>query len=709
MRRSYLSIKKIWPSRYSFIFSFLMGLSIAAAVYLGLLQRHFFSWRYLFYALFLAVLGFFLTGWINHKYLIPRFRIFPKKIKFFILAISFLLSAVLLINCKIQPFYYVLPDSDLEISFQIPELSAEEEGVRLLWVKTGQGFIHYTNMEIEGEWERYFGNTKFKPGQKIRLTWTGKAGHDAEIAFRQTMFDQTIQITWNGVSRNVNLNDPQEPVIYARQKLKVPVFFDFPFILTFLFSVMYGLFSVIVLLGSSKLKKAKEAKSWSWLMYMLPALIAWLLTLLVFWPGIMSNDSLAQWGQGATGEYNDWQSAFHALLMAGLMRIWYSPAIVSICQISFFALAVAWGLKAFEDYGVHQTVLWGISFLFAVFPPNVIFSATLWKDVPYAIAFLWLTAILVRVILSGGKWAQKPLNWLSIGISAFLISIFRQNGVGIALVTLIFLPFFYRRYWKQLTASLVFAAALFILVKGPVYTAAGVDRSSSGQSNLIYLHHIAAHLEAGTGISQPDRQYLDGFMPLHDWEYWCCYVGTISYDGEFDRTGYLASTTRNRNLAISLFLKKPFVDISHATCAGELAWKFENNQCYMKSTHGINRWSKGRVDWIGRNEYDIKDDSLIPEFVDAYISSMRGFGFFDDFLVFYLRPAFWLYLSILSVGIAVIRKNRLDLLLSLLPVLSQTLILILVSFAPAYRYYYGTCLAGIYLLGMIFLPSELSK
>jgi hypothetical protein len=30
--------------------------------------------------------------------------------------------------------------------------------------------------------------------------------------------------------------------------------------------------------------------------------------------------------------------------------------------------------------------------------------------------------------------------------------------------------------------------------------------------------------------------------------------------------------------------------------------------------------------------------------------------------------------------------------------------LILVSFAPAFRYYYGTILAGVFLLGLIFIP-----
>jgi hypothetical protein len=69
-----------------------------------------------------------------------------------------------------------------------------------------------------------------------------------------------------------------------------------------------------------------------------------------------------------------------------------------------------------------------------------------------------------------------------------------------------------------------------------------------------------------------------------------------------------------------------------------------------------------------------------------------------------MRPAFWLYLGIFGVVAAVIRRKEFTLLSSLIPVLSQTLILFLVSFAPAYRYHYGTILAGILLMGLLFLP-----
>jgi hypothetical protein len=702
--RSFL--KKIFASTKDVTVSLLLGLSIAVSIYLGLLQRHFFSYRYLFFAFLILICGTVLIAWINQRFIFPTFEKYSKPIKHFIIIISIIISIVLLFNVKDQPLYYILPDSELEIRFSVPDLPDENNGVHLLWIETGQGYVHYSRMNIEGQWERVGDHLLFHEGSDAYITWSGKVGQVAEVVFRHTDFDQPLEIIWNGVSQSVNLNQSRVPNIYIQTPIDVPVIDFSPFIFSFLISVGYGLFAFFTIFGNQHIFIQKRRSPFGWILFMLPMLVAWGFSLLIFWPGIMSTDAMTQWEMGVTGQYNDWQSGFHALILAGLMRIWYEPAFITIIQIFLFALASAWGLKILEDHGVNRGYLWGISLLFAVLPVNMLLSITLWKDIAYAIAFLWLSGIVLKIALSHGDWLKKPGNWIVLVLAAFLVSIFRQNGAAVSLLTLLALPFIYRYYWKPLTASLVITIFLFFLTKGPLYTGINLDRENTGQTNLIYLHHIAAHLDAGTEIDQTERDYLNSFQPLEDWDYWCCYVRTISYNKKFNRSDFLANTTQNRKLAIDLFLKDPWVDISHATCAAELTWKFENNQCYMKSSHGINTWRLGNVDWIVRNDLGLEDDSKLPQLVDPAVQFLRRFGFMDDKLVFYLRPAFWLYIGVLGVSVAVIRRKDLTLLSSLIPILSQTLILFLVSFAPAYRYHFGTVLAGILLMGLVFLPPD---
>jgi hypothetical protein len=700
--------QKLAIKRKYFFINFLFSVSLGLLIYIRFFQRHFFSWTYLAYAVLIAAAGFFLVGWLNRRFFRSFFTDTPKLIRNFVLLFSVVMSLLLLLNTEIQPLYYVLPDSNLEIRFTIPELDEGEENVRLLWIKTGQGYVHYTRMAINGAWERVQSNIIFEPGQEVTITWQGKAGPKAEIAFRQTDFDQPVEVTWNGVSKTYDLNSPREPNIYIQNRFDVPVIDLLPFTLAFLVAVCFGIFTALVLLAAWDPGKRRipSKNRWGWLLYMLPMLLVWGFTLAVFWPGIMSSDSLSQWAMGVTGQYNDWQSGFHAILLAALMRVWYSPAFIAILQIICFALVATWGLKTLGENGVPRIVLWVISLLFAWLPANGIFSITLWKDIPYAIAFLWLTVMIIRIVLARGDAGHRGVHWVWLGIAAFLVAILRHNGAAVAAVTLIVLLVVYRRSWKHYLGAILVAALLYLGVTGPLYSSVNLDRASSGQSNLIYLHHISAHLAAGTPLKPEESAYLDGLLPLEDWTYWCYYVGELSYDTQFERAYFLSNTPQNRAVALSLFARDPLVDVRHALCAGELAWKFENNINYMKSTHGISRWRVGEVITIGDNSFGLSGNSKLPGLVDGYIRYLRTFGFFDDILVFWLRPAFWLYIAAFCAAAVVARRGDTHFLLAVLPVFCQAGVLLLVSFAPAFRYHYGTVLAGLFMLGLIFVPER---
>lgn len=705
------NVRRFFSNPYQRVFAGLVGISTGSVIYLGLLQRHFFSWRYLAYGICISLVFIFLSAWLNQRFLFPRIRSLPKKIRVFVLIFSVLFAGILLLNTEIQPLYYILPDMTLEIDFSIAELGPSEEGVRLLWVETGQGFVHYSKMNIDGDWERSFGNTIFSPDQKVSITWQGKVGSKSEIAFQSTTFDQEVNVTWNGKESTYPLNNPDSPNVYIQDHFEIPLIYKLPFIIAFLISISYGLVLLLLMLANWHpiARKSQIPKSrFSWLLFMIPMLVVWIFSLLVFWPGIISNDSIFQWQQGVSGELDDWQSAFHALLLAGLMRIWYSPAVVSILQIVLFALAVAWGLKVLADYGAPRPLLWIMSFLFACFPPNWILSITIWKDVPYAIAFLWLTILLIKIVLSEGDWINKPYHWMVLATAVFFVSILRKNGIVSAFISVLTLVLVYRRYWKKFFTATLIALLLFLGVGGPLYDLLNVSRTDSGQTNLIYLHHIAAHISEGTPLRDEESAYLNQLLPLSDWFYWCCYVGTVSYDGAFARNEFLTNTELNRQIAFNLFTRAPWVDFTHAACSGELSWRFANNQCYMKSTHGFNSWVPGQVDWVVENEVGLNDQSLIPGVVDQYVLLLRRFGFLDDELAFYLRPAFWLYIALLCIAVLTIRRKDFYIWISGLPLITQSAVLLLVSFAPAYRYHYGTCLAGIFLLGLLLLPNKVN-
>jgi hypothetical protein len=683
MRRFPQFIRTLFSSPKFTISSFLMGLCAGVSIYLGVMQRHFFSKRYLLYAILITIVVTFLVAWLRKRFLAARVASLTKGMRVAVIIFTVIMSLIVLANTQIQPTYYLLPDTQMKVRIPIGDVPEGQESVRLLWVATGQGYVNYDNMHFEGQWEKVAKNIVFAPDQEVTITWQGKVGPQPEIAFRMTHYDQPVFISWNGVEMEYNLNQPKVPNVLIDSNLKIPLVYKLPFIISYSFSVGFVIFTLLILLGTwyPVRKHDRKPARFTWLLYAAPMLLTWGFTLLVFWPGIMSNDSVALWAQNLSGEYSDWQSALYALGLAGLMKIWYSPALVAILQILMLSILTAWGLKTLEDFGAPKLPLWIVSFLYALSPINNIFVITLWRDIPYAMAVMYLTILLMKVFLSKGE-TLNGLDWLWLGISGFFIAILRENGIPVAFLVLLVLPLIYRKYWKRLSGSLLICLLLFVFVKGPVYTWLNVDRTKSGQSNLILLHHIAAHINAGTPLKADEEEYLNSFLPIDDWNYYCCYVGTISYDKDFQRNDFLSSGPENRKLALDLFLRDPWVDIQHTTCSGELVWRYKNNQCYMKSTHGFSSWVPGKVSWIIANDVGLEEASRIPSLVQPYVDMLRIFGFRDDFLVIYLRPALYLYLACFFVMVMVVRRKDFKALLMIAPVFIQSAILFLVSYAP---------------------------
>jgi len=701
----------IFTSWIDVVLAALIGISTAVSVYLSCYQRHFFSKRYLLYTVIIGFAAALISGWVKKRVISLNFMRLRKPLRVFSIVISVIFVLMILVNIQSPPVYAFIPKTDLQIKIPIDASHEGGQAVRLLWVKNRQGYVHFSQLQIDGIWEIDGKNLVFSPGQIVHVRWRGAVEPYIEIAFRQADIDQPVEIAWLDNLTEFYLNDEElfgniHNVIIPIE-LGIAFQYYLPFVISFFLVVGFAIFSVLMFLSNSLVKNPENVVNpHRWLLYALPMMLAWLIMLMIFWPGILTNDSLGQWKQMVTGNFNDWQSAVYSLLIFFLTRIWNSPAVVALAQIILLAVVAAYGLRVFEENGAHPLVMWGLSLLFAFFPVSMIFMSTIWKDIPYAVAFLWLTIILLQIYLSNGGWIRNWKHVFALGISAICVALFRKNGIAISVSVLVILIFVYFRYWKAFCASAGLFILLYLAVTGPLYSTMQIADESTGQSNLIFLHHIAAHVNAGTELTEEESTYLGSFLPLSEWDYWCYYVGPISYGPVFNRQAFLASGKENSSLAIDLLIRNPLVDINHTLCASELVWRISNSHGYMKSTHGFYSWGDEKEGWVVPNEFGIEEASLFPQLINPFMTWLRGFGFADDYLVWYLRPALYLYLTLFSISIALLRDADWRVWVVGLPVFSQSAVLFLISFAPAFRYQFGTCLAGMLLLGLLFLSTK---
>ncbi len=199
--------------------------------------------------------------------------------------------------------------------------------------------------------------------------------------------------------------------------LAVPPIERIPYLPPLFIRFTYRLFSAaglgfVILLLSVSLAGIRtdirhyDSRQFSFVKYFIFIILIWGLYLLALYPGMMSADSLVQWEQVLTGNYNDHHPVFHTLTIWLVTRIALTPTSVAIAQILFLGFVTAQWLAFFENIRVPQSVIWISAVLFTLSPVNGTMVNTLWKDVPYSTSILALSLLLSKIVFSNGNWLQ---------------------------------------------------------------------------------------------------------------------------------------------------------------------------------------------------------------------------------------------------------------------------------------------------------------
>ena len=156
--------------------------------------------------------------------------------------------------------------------------------------------------------------------------------------------------------------------------------------------------------NSTKIVSLQAAKILHSLRYAPPCIGIWALYLVAFWPGLMSQDSIAQWEQVAKNSFANNYPSFHTLTNWLITRVWLSPAAIAAAQI--IALAVIFSLTMVElgRWGIASRVRAYVTAVFCLSPVNGMMAVSLWKDIPYTCAMLGLFTVLLRSVRSEGRW-----------------------------------------------------------------------------------------------------------------------------------------------------------------------------------------------------------------------------------------------------------------------------------------------------------------
>ena len=246
------------------------------------------------------------------------------------------------------------------------------------------------------------------------------------------------------------------------------------------------------------------------------------LTLLVFYPGVMTYDAKFVYEDIAKGTLGDWQSPVMTVLWGLIDPVARGPGSMFLLIATSYWLG--FGLLAFTVARVSVPLAVLLPVL-ALLPPAFVFVGVIWRDVLFAVVWL-LAAALAFAAADRGLKLRIPLQALALGLCAFGV-LLRPNALIAAPILAAFIVWPLRFSWKR-TALLFIpaAAALFGLVQVVYYGALGATRQHPLHSIMVFdlggISHFTKQNQFPVTFSEPETKLLlNGCYKPTMWDlYW---------------------------------------------------------------------------------------------------------------------------------------------------------------------------------------------
>ncbi|RJL33045.1 hypothetical protein [Bailinhaonella thermotolerans] len=123
-----------------------------------------------------------------------------------------------------------------------------------------------------------------------------------------------------------------------------------------------------------------------------------LLWWLAFYPGMLSLDTVSSIRHVTTGPWDSRHSVLYDLLIGASLKLTGDLGALTLAQTAGLAAALAWLCVALARLGVPRWATAGAALLLALLPSSGSFAVTMWKDIPYTICLILVTATVAELL-----------------------------------------------------------------------------------------------------------------------------------------------------------------------------------------------------------------------------------------------------------------------------------------------------------------------
>lgn len=248
---------------------------------------------------------------------------------------------------------------------------------------------------------------------------------------------------------------------------------------------------------------------------------AWIPYFLNYFPGVITMDSMSQIMQSLDlKNLSNHHPILHTISIGICMNIGklignynIGVAIYSLLQMlvtsAIFSFTIYYMAK--RDVNIKIRILTLI--FYALYPINGIYSITMWKDIPFAVAMLIFTIMVTEIAINREHFMKSKLKNALLIISMMLVILFRNNGLYVVILTIPFIFIFARKNCKKLIVISAIVLVFYGIWKGPIFAIFDIDEGSTREALSIPLQQFA-RMAKNENLTDDERWRIYKYLPV---------------------------------------------------------------------------------------------------------------------------------------------------------------------------------------------------
>lgn len=239
------------------------------------------------------------------------------------------------------------------------------------------------------------------------------------------------------------------------------------------------------------------------------------------YPGSLSGDSMNQVMQIMTGSYSNHHPFFHTMVIKLSLDLGTTLfgsrnagiAVYCVLQILFLAVSFSTLIMTLYEMHVPRWIYTACLLFYILVPYHIMYSITLWKDVPFAGFVLLVSVYAYRCVEGIGR---RKLNFVIFAVSGVGMCIFRSNGFFAFLLFMICFTVIMKREGMRLIALMCAVIVISYMLKYVTLSGLDIAQPDTVESLSIPLQQVAKVAASYNDFSDSEREELQKIIDIDD-------------------------------------------------------------------------------------------------------------------------------------------------------------------------------------------------